>query len=55
MIIANPHVKGKESMTIVVGALPNGRKAGEPLASGMAPENGMDKKGSLSLINAMKR
>ncbi len=30
----------------IVGALPNGRKRGEPFASGMAPENGVDKKGS---------
>ena len=38
-----------------VGALPNGRRAGEPFASGMAPENGMDKKGQVALINSMNR
>lgn len=39
----------------LVGALPNGRRAGVPFASGMAPENGMDKKGSTALVNSMNR
>jgi len=38
-----------------VGALPNGRKKGKPFASGMAPENGMDQKGPLALVNSMNR
>ncbi|HPA70337.1 MAG TPA: pyruvate formate lyase family protein [Bacteroidales bacterium] len=39
----------------LVGALPNGRRAGEPFASGIAPENGMDKNGPAALINSMNR
>ncbi len=38
-----------------VGALPNGRRAGEPFESGIAPENGMDRKGPVALINSMNR
>ncbi|HOE17066.1 MAG TPA: pyruvate formate lyase family protein [Syntrophorhabdaceae bacterium] len=37
------------------GALPCGRLAGEPFPSGMAPQNGMDKKGPTALINSMNR
>ena len=39
----------------VVGALPNGRQRGRPFASGMAPENGADKKGPTALVNSMNR
>ncbi len=39
----------------VVGALPNGRRRGQPFASGIAPENGMDKKGPTALVNSMNR
>lgn len=39
----------------VVGALPSGRRRGEPFESGMAPENGMDKQGPLALIHSMNR
>jgi len=38
-----------------VGALPNGRRRGEPFASGMAPENGMDRRGPTALVNSMNR
>ncbi|MFP4446757.1 MAG: pyruvate formate lyase family protein, partial [Desulfosudaceae bacterium] len=39
----------------VTGALPNGRRRGHPFASGMAPENGMDRKGPTALVNSMNR
>lgn len=39
----------------IVGALPNGCRYGEPFASGMAPENGMDENGPTSLMNSMNR
>lgn len=39
----------------VVGALPNGRRRGQAFASGIAPENGMDKKGPTALIHSMNR
>ena len=38
-----------------VGALPNGRRQGEPFASGIAPENGMDRRGPTALVNSMNR
>jgi formate C-acetyltransferase len=38
-----------------VGATANGRKAGKPFASGMAPENGADMSGPTALINSMNR
>jgi formate C-acetyltransferase len=38
-----------------VGALPNGRRRGEPFASGIAPENGMDRRGPTALVNSMNR
>jgi formate C-acetyltransferase len=38
-----------------VGALPNGRRRGEPFASGMSPENGMDRRGPTALVNSMNR
>jgi formate C-acetyltransferase len=39
----------------LTGALPCGRLAGEPFPSGMAPQNGMDKKGPTALINSMNK
>lgn len=39
----------------LIGATPNGRRAGETFASGFAPENGADKRGSTALINSMNR
>jgi len=39
----------------LVGALPNGRRAGETYASGFAPENGADKRGTTALLNSMNR
>ena len=39
----------------LVGAWPNGRRAGETYASGFAPENGADKRGTTALLNSMNR
>lgn len=39
----------------VTGATPNGRRKGEPFASGIAPVNGSDKKGPTALLNSMNR
>lgn len=39
----------------VTGALPNGRRKGEPFASGIAPSNGRDKNGPTALLNSMNR
>ena len=39
----------------LINATPNGRRAGETFASGFAPENGADKRGSTALINSMNR
>jgi len=39
----------------LISATPNGRRAGETFASGFAPENGADKRGSTALINSMNR
>jgi len=39
----------------VTGALPNGRRKGEPFTSGIAPENGADKEGPTAAINSMNR
>lgn len=39
----------------VVGALPNGRRMGQSFASGIAPSNGMDKKGPTALLNSVNR
>lgn len=56
-----PYVAGYYSVTSheyfgeQTGALPHGRKAGEPFASGLAPVNGMDKKGPTALLNSMNR
>jgi formate C-acetyltransferase len=37
------------------GALPHGRRKGEPFSSGIAPGNGMDKKGPTALLNSLNR
>ena len=39
----------------ITSALPNGRRKGEPFASGLAPANGMDKKGPTALLNSVNR
>lgn len=39
----------------VTGALPHGRRRGEPFASGIAPVNGMDRHGPTALINSANR
>jgi formate C-acetyltransferase len=39
----------------VTGALPSGRRRNEPLASGIAPSNGMDRHGPTALINSVNR
>ncbi|MCP5106548.1 MAG: formate acetyltransferase [bacterium] len=39
----------------VTGALPNGRRKGESFASGIAPANGMDKKGPTAMLNSLNR
>ena len=39
----------------LVSALPNGRHKGDSYASGFAPENGADKRGSTALLNSMNR
>ncbi len=39
----------------LTSATPNGRRKGETFASGFAPENGADKRGSTALINSMNR
>jgi pyruvate formate-lyase/glycerol dehydratase family glycyl radical enzyme len=37
----------------ITGALPHGRRRGEPFASGIAPVNGMDRKGPTALLNSV--
>ena len=39
----------------LTGPLPCGRQRGEPFASGMAPQNGMDRRGPTALINSMNK
>jgi formate C-acetyltransferase len=39
----------------LTGALPCGRKRGETFPSGMAPQNGMDRRGPTALINSMNK
>ncbi len=39
----------------VTGALPNGRRKGESLASGIAPSNGQDRNGPTAMINSVNR
>lgn len=40
---------------LVVGALPSGRRAGEPLAEGCSPGQGTDKKGPSAVINSVTK
>lgn len=37
----------------ITGAMPHGRRRGEPFASGIAPVNGMDRKGPTALLNSV--
>jgi formate C-acetyltransferase len=39
----------------LTGALPNGRRRGEPFTSGIAPANGADREGPTAVINSMNR
>ena len=39
----------------VTGAMPHGRREGDPFASGIAPGNGMDRKGPTALLNSLNR
>jgi formate C-acetyltransferase len=39
----------------ITGALPHGRRRGQSFASGLAPVNGMDRKGPTALINSVNR
>jgi len=39
----------------VVGALPNGRKAGEPVSEGISPTQGADKKGPTAVLKSASR
>jgi len=39
----------------LIGALPNGRRKGEPFTSGIAPANGADRQGPTAVINSMNR
>lgn len=39
----------------ITGALPHGRKKGEPFASGISPGNGLDRKGPTALLNSANR
>lgn len=56
-----PYTTGLYSMTThcyfgeVTGASPNGRRKGECFASGVAPGNGMDRKGPTALFNSLNR
>jgi pyruvate formate-lyase/glycerol dehydratase family glycyl radical enzyme len=37
----------------ITGALPNGRRKGEPFGAGIGPSNGMDRKGPTAILNSM--
>jgi formate C-acetyltransferase len=56
-----PYVPGFYSVTThvafgsQVGALPSGRKAGQPLASSLGPANGSDRKGPTALLQSVAR
>jgi formate C-acetyltransferase len=48
-------VTSHEAFGRVTGALPNGRRKGEPFTSGVSAENGMDRNGPTALINSTNR
>ena len=48
-------VTAHEAFGRVTGALPNGRRKGEPFTSGVSAENGMDRNGPTALINSTNR
>jgi formate C-acetyltransferase len=48
-------VTAHEAFGRVTGALPNGRRKGEPFTSGVSAENGMDMNGPTALINSTNR
>jgi formate C-acetyltransferase len=56
-----PYVAGLYSVTAheyfgrVTGALPNGRRRGEPFSSGISAENGMDRLGPTAMLNSAAR
>jgi formate C-acetyltransferase len=56
-----PYVPGFYSVTThvafgrQVGALPSGRRAGQPLASSLGPANGSDRKGPTALLQSVAR
>ena len=56
-----PYVAGVYSMTThahfgsVTGALPSGRRAAACFASGLSPENGMDREGPTAVFNSVNR
>jgi formate C-acetyltransferase len=56
-----PYTTGLYSVTAhqhfggVTGALPHGRKKGASFASGLAPGNGMDRRGPTALLNSVNR
>jgi formate C-acetyltransferase len=48
-------VTAHQAFGSVTGALPHGRRKGAPFASGIAPGNGMDRKGPTALLNSLNR
>jgi pyruvate formate-lyase/glycerol dehydratase family glycyl radical enzyme len=48
-------VTAHQAFGSVTGALPHGRRKGAPLASGIAPGNGQDRKGPTALLNSLNR
>lgn len=40
---------------VMIGATPDGRKAGKPLSDGMSPSQGMDKKGPTAIIKSVSK
>jgi pyruvate formate-lyase/glycerol dehydratase family glycyl radical enzyme len=39
----------------ITGALPNGRRKGEPFGSGISPSNGLDRNGPTAMLNSVNR
>ena len=48
-------VTAHQAFGSVTGALPHGRRKGAPFASGIAPGNGLDRKGPTALLNSLNR